>query len=155
MCKMAKPTHRKMRFFLIALILLLPSCETIGGSVTASHARAWSGEHFRKQQTRQCANFVASCVAASGNTPLPVGYSKASAWCDWGRPVSRSQLLPGDIVIMKNTYKRGVSHVGVYVGGKNRMMVHRPTANRPVKTVLLSSYNGKIWGFRRRVNKVR
>lgn len=145
-CKMAKPTHRKMRFFLIALILLLPSCQTIGGSVTASNARAWSGKHYHKGQTRQCANWVASVILESGKTP-PTGYPKASSWCGWGKAVGRNQLVAGDIVILKNTYKPGVSHVAVYVGGE--MLVHRPTANRTVRTVPLSSYEGKIWGFRR------
>jgi len=146
MCKMAKPTDWRMRFLLIPLILLQPSCETIGGSVTASNARAWSGKHFKRGKTRQCANFVSAVVLQSGGTP-PANSGRASAWCGWGRSIIRSQLVAGDIVILKNTYKPGVSHVAVYVGGD--MLVHRPTANRTVRTVPLSSYEGQIWGFRR------
>jgi cell wall-associated NlpC family hydrolase len=33
-----------------------------------------------------------------------------------GRPVDVAQLRPGDLVFFKNTYKHGISHVGVYAG---------------------------------------
>jgi cell wall-associated NlpC family hydrolase len=33
-----------------------------------------------------------------------------------GRPVERSALQPGDLVFFQDTYKPGLSHVGVYVG---------------------------------------
>ena len=33
-----------------------------------------------------------------------------------GRPVSRDDLQPGDVVFFENTYRRGISHVGLYIG---------------------------------------
>lgn len=33
-----------------------------------------------------------------------------------GKPVKRSELQPGDLVFFKNTYRHGLSHVGIYVG---------------------------------------
>jgi cell wall-associated NlpC family hydrolase len=39
-----------------------------------------------------------------------------------GRPVDSAELRPGDLVFFKNTYKRGISHVGVYAG--NNKFVH-------------------------------
>jgi cell wall-associated NlpC family hydrolase len=33
-----------------------------------------------------------------------------------GKPIHLSELRPGDLVFFKNTYKHGISHVGVYAG---------------------------------------
>jgi cell wall-associated NlpC family hydrolase len=33
-----------------------------------------------------------------------------------GTPVTLNELRPGDLVFFKNTYRRGISHVGIYAG---------------------------------------
>lgn len=33
-----------------------------------------------------------------------------------GTPISKSELKPGDLVFFKDTYKTGLSHVGIYIG---------------------------------------
>ncbi len=33
-----------------------------------------------------------------------------------GHPVSRDDLQPGDIIFFRNTYREGISHVGIYMG---------------------------------------
>ena len=40
-------------------------------------------------------------------------YAQAAA----GVPVSANQLQPGDLVFFQNTYRWGISHVGIYIGG--------------------------------------
>ncbi len=47
-----------------------------------------------------------------------------------GIPVSKSELKPGDLVFFQNTYKAGISHVGIYVGdGK---FIHSPHSGKVV-----------------------
>ncbi|HEY6898949.1 MAG TPA: C40 family peptidase [Rhodocyclaceae bacterium] len=48
-----------------------------------------------------------------------------------GRPVSREELLPGDLVFF-NTRNQPHSHVGIYVG--DNRFVHAPSSNGKVRT---------------------
>lgn len=47
-----------------------------------------------------------------------------------GAPIPRAKLRAGDLVFFRNTYRPGISHVGIYVG-KNRF-VHAANSNRGV-----------------------
>ncbi|MGW2517119.1 NlpC/P60 family protein [Streptomyces sp. NPDC001617] len=49
------------------------------------------------------------------------------AQIDAGRRVSRSELLPGDLVF----FYSGISHVGIYIG--NGQMIHAPNPSAPVR----------------------
>ena len=66
-----------------------------------------------------------------------------------GKPVSRGSLQPGDLVFFNRTYRRGVSHVGIYVGdGK---FVHASTHGRGVRVDSLNQpyYTPRYCGARR------
>ena len=54
----------------------------------------------------------------------------------FGIAVSRSDLQPGDILLFANTYKRGISHAGIYMG--NGQFVHAANHSRGVSTNALS-----------------
>lgn len=73
----------------------------------------------------------------------------ASGLSHYGVPVPRNQLQPGDIILFSNTYKRGISHVGIYMGNNN--FVHAANRRRGVSTNSLSEryYGSKYWGARR------
>ena len=33
--------------------------------------------------------------------------------------MARKDLIPGDLLLFANTYKRGISHIGIYIGNNN------------------------------------
>lgn len=57
-----------------------------------------------------------------------------------GTSVSKSDLQPGDLIFYANTYKAGISHVGVYAGGN---MVLNATSSQGIALV---SMNNSYWG---------
>ena len=54
-----------------------------------------------------------------------------------GKAVSKSDLQPGDVVFFQNTYKEGLSHVGIYVGGGQ--FIHSPQSGQVVSFANLNS----------------
>jgi cell wall-associated NlpC family hydrolase len=56
-----------------------------------------------------------------------------------GTRIGSGDLRPGDLVYFRNTYKRGISHIGIYVG--NGRFVHAGSASTGVQvSALWSSY---------------
>jgi N-acetylmuramoyl-L-alanine amidase len=60
-----------------------------------------------------------------------------------GRAVSRSALLPGDLVFFQNTYTTGLSHGGIYIG--NNQFIH---AENPSTGVKISDLNSQYYSSR-------
>jgi cell wall-associated NlpC family hydrolase len=66
-----------------------------------------------------------------------------------GTYVNKSNLKVGDLVFLQNTYREGVSHVGIYVGdGK---MIHASSSKGVVISDLSTSYYVKHYYGARRI----
>ena len=128
----------------LALACALPlcagiSCKTMSlGSASVVHeAKSWNGKHFRHGSTRQCANWVTHVVAEAGKAPPPAS-SLSRSWMKYGKPVSKSDIRPGDVLVFANTYRNGISHVGIALSESE--FIHRSTWDSPVKVSPMGRY---------------
>jgi cell wall-associated NlpC family hydrolase len=66
-----------------------------------------------------------------------------------GQPVGREELQPGDVIFFRNTYRAGISHVGIYMGGDQ--FVHASGRRTGVRVSSLSKayYAERYAGARR------
>ena len=84
-----------------------------------------------------------------------LGYSiarTASAQVSYGTAVSKSELVPGDLLFFNNTSDGSIGHVGIYIG--NGTMVHAANSRRGVTTDTINSgyYNTYYYTARRIAN---
>ena len=87
-----------------------------------------------------CSGLVAYVYGKLG-VDLP---HNAAAQYAYGRPVSRSQLRPGDLVFF-----HGLGHVGLYIG--RGRIIHSPQSGERVEIQSLSERSGSVEGARRLV----
>jgi len=67
-----------------------------------------------------------------------------------GRSVARGKLQPGDLVFFKNTFERGLSHVGIYI--RRDKFIHAENENAGVViSSLKSEYYSKHFAGARRL----
>ena len=85
-----------------------------------------------------CSGFVAYVYAQVG-VSLP--HHAASIW-NYGTPVSREQLAPGDLVFFS-----GLGHMGIYIGGNQ--FVHAPHTGDVVKISSMDERWGSYVGAKR------
>jgi cell wall-associated NlpC family hydrolase len=100
-------------------------------------------------QALDCSGFVQKVFRANG-IELP---RDSRAQAKYGYKVSLSELKPGDLLFFK-TYKRDVSHVGIYIGdGK---MVHAATrGGRVMVSSIHEPYYRQRFLFAKRVVEVK
>lgn len=93
-----------------------------------------------------CSGFVRYILGAASGVALP---RTATEQYYHGSKISNCQLQPGDLVFFKNTYKHGISHVGIYVGGGK--FVHAANSHKGVRMDHLSDsyYQSHYAGARR------
>lgn len=125
------------------------AAESAGDMDVVQMALACRGDRYRMGGTSRggfdCSGFTRYVYAKYG-VKLP---HSSAAQANVGTGVSRSELQPGDIVCF-HTYRRGVSHVGIYIG--NSSFVHAATYGRGVRVDSLnSSYYASRYVCARRV----
>jgi cell wall-associated NlpC family hydrolase len=62
-----------------------------------------------------------------------------------GSYVSKSNLKPGDLVFFQNTYRAGISHVGIYVGNGQHIHASSSKSNGVIISDLTSGYYNKYF----------
>jgi cell wall-associated NlpC family hydrolase len=107
------------------------------GSAVAKQALRYKGTRYKfggnTKKGVDCSGLVARVFEDLKLKKVP---RASAALYNAGSPVRLSELRPGDLVFFKNTYKRGISHVGVYTG--NNKFVHASNRRRGVTVTPLS-----------------
>ena len=91
-----------------------------------------------------CSGFVYYVLRSLG---INVSRTQTAMYAQ-GTPVAKSNLQPGDVVFFQNTYKAGLSHVGIYVG--NGQFIHAPSSGKVVSysnlntTYYIEHYYGAV-----------
>lgn len=93
-----------------------------------------------------CSGFVRYILSATSGVAIP---RTAAEQYYHGAPIAPQDMQPGDLVFFKNTYKHGISHVGLYAG--NGKFIHAANAHKGVRMDDLNSsyYLSHFAGARR------
>ncbi len=119
-----------------------------GRDVTRT-AYAYRGTRYRRggmsSRGFDCSGFVKYVYEKQGIKLPRTSYDMYRV----GKPVAKSDLREGDLVFFANTYRRGISHVGMYVGGGE--FIHASTTRGGVRVDKLDSayFRAKYAGARR------
>lgn len=70
----------------------------------------WGGE---SKYGFDCSGFIIRVMQDLGYKTLP---HSAAEQFNYGIPVTKANLKPGDLIFFANTYKPGISHVGIFIG---------------------------------------
>ena len=113
------------------------------GAIAAKTACAQIGKPYvwaaAGPRTFDCSGLTLYAWAAAGVT---LGHYTQWQWNE-GKPVTRDQLQPGDLVF----YFKDLHHMSIYVGGN--WVVHAPTSGDVVRMTTLDNPYLPIAGFRR------
>jgi len=105
----------------------------------------WGGE---SRNGFDCSGFIIRVMRDLGYKALP---HSAAEQFNYGKPIAQALLKPGDLVFFANTYKPGISHVGIYLG--KRRFIH--AAGTGIGTIVSSldaaKFQAKYAGARRLV----
>ena len=106
------------------------SGSTSAGNKIVAKAKQYLGVPYKWGGTTpsgfDCSGFVYYVLRSCGYN---VSRTQTTMYAQ-GTPVAKSNLQPGDLVFFQNTYKAGLSHVGIYVG--DGQFIHAPSSGKVV-----------------------
>ena len=116
----------------------------------ASQALSYRGMPYRygaasPKRGFDCSGLIYFLLRQRGYNPPRT----AAGYRNYGQAVARGQWKTGDLILFANTYKRGISHIGVYL--KDGKFVHAATSGTGVRVDALSGYYAKKYYGARRV----
>lgn len=129
-------------------VAVTANASTTGESIVQTASR-FKGVRYRwggsSRSGFDCSGFTRYVYRHKMGIELP---HSASAQFRRGTPVSRENLQPGDLVFFQ-TYRRGPSHVGIYIG--NGKFIHASSARGRVRVDSLNEgyYRQRYLGARR------
>lgn len=125
---------------------------TVSGQAIVAEAEKYLGTPYvsggADPSGFDCSGFVYYVLKQLGYAP----YRTPADQYQMGTYVAKSDLQPGDIVFFQNTYKAGISHVGIYVG--NGQFIHSPNSRSVVSYADLTTgyWSEHYYGARRVAN---
>lgn len=126
-----------------------PAASTNGAKI-AAEAMKYIGARYVWGGTSpsgfDCSGYMMYVVLKATGKQIP---RTTFAQVEYGQPVARENLQPGDFVFFANTYTAGISHAGIYVG--NGRFAHAESETTGVLVSSLSSgyYAAKYYSARR------
>jgi len=93
-----------------------------------------------------CSGFV--WYVYSKATGMEIGRSVTEQWKQ-GKSVAKGSWLPGDIVFFENTFDRGLSHDGIYIGGNDFIHAENEGTGVVISTLASGYYDDHYAGARR------
>ncbi len=127
----------------------VPAPSSLGGKAVELAMNYMGSRYVRGTsgpRTFDCSGFTSFCYRQLGVSISRSSRTQASE----GTYVPRDQMQVGDIIVFKNTYRSGPSHVGLYIG--NDKFIHAANSRRGVVIDSLhSSYYGPKYHSTRRV----
>lgn len=108
----------------------------------------WGGE---SKYGFDCSGFIIRVMQDLGYKTLP---HSAAEQFNYGIPIAKGNLKPGDLVFFANTYKPGISHVGVFIG-RNRFIHAASTSKGTITSDLRDPYFTKHYAGARRLAPVK
>jgi cell wall-associated NlpC family hydrolase len=104
----------------------------------------WGGE---SPKGFDCSGFTWYCYRKAAG--MDIGRTVTAQWKE-GKKVDKNEREPGDIVFFENTFERGLSHNGIYIGGDK--FIHAENERTGVVISRLSSdYYSKHYAGARRL----